>query len=312
MTCAYISHPACRLHDMGGGHPESPQRLAAIEAALRAEGCWDRLSHLEAPRAPRAALLRVHAEAHVAALEAHAPEHGLIELDPDTAMNPHSLEAAHRAAGAGLLAVDRIMAGEIATAFCAVRPPGHHATRNRAMGFCLFNNLAVAVAHGLAAHGLSRVAIVDFDVHHGNGTEAIFSQEPRVLLCSSFQHPHYPYCGADTVSDHIIPLPLPHGTAGPQYRAAFAARLLPALEAFQPEFVFCSAGFDGHRDDPLAGFNLVEADYAWITEQVMALANRHAHGRVVSFLEGGYNLHALGHSAAAHIRVLAGFNTPAA
>ena len=306
MTTAYLSHPACRLHDMGGGHPESPERLAAIEAALRAEGLWDRLRHLEAPRAERAAILRVHDASYVAAIEAHAPAHGLIALDPDTAMNPHSLEAAQRAAGAGILAVDSLMAGETDTAFCAVRPPGHHATRNRAMGFCIFNNLAIAVAHGLAAYGLARAAIVDFDVHHGNGSEAIFRDEPRVLLCSTFQHPHYPYSGADTVSEHIVPVPLPHGTAGPQYRAAFEARVLPALERFKPEFVFCSAGFDGHRDDPLAGFNLVEADYAWITEQVMAVAKRHAQGRVVSFLEGGYDLNALGRSAAAHIKVLAG------
>ncbi|MBI5938159.1 MAG: histone deacetylase family protein [Betaproteobacteria bacterium] len=306
MTTAYITHPACRLHDMGGGHPECPARLAAIEAALRNECLWDRLRHLEAPRAEPMAILRVHDAAYVAAVEANAPEHGMVELDPDTAMNPHSLEAARRAAGAGILAVDQVMAGEIDNAFCAVRPPGHHAMRHRAMGFCIFNNIAIAAAHALAVHSLQRVAIVDFDVHHGNGSEDIFADEPRVLLCSTFQHPHYPYSGADAVSDHIVPVPLPHGPAGPQYRAAFEAGVLPALERFKPEFVFCSAGFDGHRDDPLAGFNLVEADYAWITEQVMAVAKRHAQGRVVSLLEGGYDLDALSRSASAHIKVLAG------
>ena len=305
MTTAYLTHPACRLHDMGAGHPECPERLAAIEAALREAGLWDQLRHLEAPCAERAAILRVHGAAYVATIEAHVPEHGLIALDPDTAMNPHSLEAAQRAAGAGILAVDSVMAGEADTAFCAVRPPGHHATRHRAMGFCIFNNVAIAAAHALDVHKLSRVAIVDFDVHHGNGTEDIFRAEPRLLLCSTFQHPYYPHCGADTVSEHIVPVPLPAGTDGTAYRAAFEAKVLPALERFKPEFVFCSAGFDGHRDDPLAGLNLLEADYAWITAQVMDIADKYANGRVVSFLEGGYELNALGRSVPAHIKVLA-------
>ncbi len=304
MPTAYITHPACLLHDMGPWHPESPARLAAIVVGLQAAGLHDALRHWEAPRAERTALLRVHTAAHVAAIEASAPESGLTALDADTAMNPHSLEAAYRAAGAAVLAVDRVMAGAAGNAFCAVRPPGHHAGRGRAMGFCLFNNVAVAAAHALEAHGLARVAVVDFDVHHGNGTEDIFRDDPRLLLLSTFQHPHYPYCGADTASDHIVNVPLPAGTDGAAYRAAFEARVLPALEAFRPEFVFCSAGFDGHREDPLAQFALLEADYAWITEQVCAVAQRHARGRIVSTLEGGYEPGALGRSAAAHIGVL--------
>jgi len=306
MTTAYITHPACRLHDMGPWHPEGPERLQAIAKQLQAEGLDAALLHLEAPLASRSDLLRVHDIGHVAFIERNAPESGFVELDPDTAMNPHSLTAALHAAGAGILAVDRVMAGEVANAFCAVRPPGHHATRRQAMGFCLFNNIAVAAAHAFAAYGLERIAIVDFDVHHGNGTEDIFRDEPRLLLCSTFQHPHYPYCGADTISDHIINVPLPAGTDGTRYRAACEARVLPALARFQPQLILFSAGFDGHRDDPLAGLNLVEADYAWITAQVMAIAERHAQGRCVSFLEGGYDLVALGRSVAAHIRALLG------
>jgi acetoin utilization deacetylase AcuC-like enzyme len=306
MTTAYITHPDCRLHDMGPWHPESPDRLRALADQLHSDGLDPVLLRLEAPLAGRDDLLRVHDIHHVAYLEDHAPTAGWVELDPDTAMNPRSLEAALHAAGAGILAVDKVMAGAIDNAFCAVRPPGHHATRRAAMGFCLFNNIAVAAAHAFAKHDLERIAIVDFDVHHGNGTEDIFRDEARLLLCSTFQHPLYPYCGADTVSDHIVNVPLPEGTDGPAYRAAFTARVLPALERFRPELILFSAGFDGHRDDPLAGLNLVEADYAWITEQVLAVAQRHAHGRCVSFLEGGYDLAALGRSAAAHIRVLAG------
>jgi acetoin utilization deacetylase AcuC-like enzyme len=194
----------------------------------------------------------------------------------------------------------------VANAFCAVRPPGHHATADRAMGFCIYNNVAVGVAHALAQHGLQRVAIVDFDVHHGNGTEAIFRDDARVLLCSSFQHPFYPHCGADSSSDHIINLPLPAGTDGTAYRQAFSARFLPALDAFQPQMVFVSAGFDAHRDEEMASLRLAEPDYTWITEQITAVADKHARGRIVSLLEGGYDLHALGRSVAAHLKVLSG------
>ncbi|MEW5966470.1 MAG: histone deacetylase family protein [Pseudomonadota bacterium] len=306
MHTAYLSHPACLRHDMGDGHPESPARLRAIDDRLHAAHLYDFLAHHEAPRATREQLLRVHDADYVDAIEAAAPAAGRIALDPDTHMNPHTLEAARRAAGGAAHAVDLVMRGAVANAFVACRPPGHHATRNRAMGFCIFNNVAVAAAHALAAHSLERVAIVDFDVHHGNGTEDIFRKDARVLLGSTFQHPYYPFSGADSGNAHLINVPLPAGTAGPAYREAFAAQIRPQLDAFRPQFVFCSAGFDGHREDDMAQFALVEADYAWITGQVMEVAMRHAAGRIVSVLEGGYDLSALGRSVAAHIRVLAG------
>ena len=305
MHTAYITHPSYLLHDMGGWHPESPARLRAIDDRLHAAHLFDHLTHLEATRVERSQLLRVHDAAYIDFVEAASPSEGLRELDPDTSMNPHSLEAACHAAGGAVMAVDRVMRGEVANAFVACRPPGHHATRNQAMGFCIFNNVAVAAAHALEAHSLERVAIVDFDVHHGNGTEDIFSDDPRLMLCSTFQHPFYPHCGADTVSDHIVNVPLPAGTTGTAYREAFSARILPRLEAFRPQMLFFSAGFDGHREDDMAQFGLVEADYAWITGQVMDVAARHAGGRIVSVLEGGYDLSSLGRSAAAHITVLA-------
>jgi acetoin utilization deacetylase AcuC-like enzyme len=307
MRTAYITHPDCLRHDLGAGHPESPARLATIATELRATGLDHALVHLEAPLASHADLLRVHSRAHVAAIEASAPTSGCIELDPDTGMSPGSLTAALRAAGAGILGVDRVMQGASDNAFCAVRPPGHHATRERAMGFCLFNNIAVAAAHAFATHGLERIAIVDFDVHHGNGSEDIFADDPRLLLCSTFQHPLYPYCGADTTSDHLINVPLPADTDGAAYRAAFGARVLPALECFRPELILVSAGFDAHRDDPLAGLTLVEDDYAWITAQLLGVAHAHCEGRLVAFLEGGYDLHALGRSVAAMLRGLVDF-----
>src|SRR5512143_1976972 len=306
MHTAYITHPSYLLHDMGGWHPESPARLRAIDDRLHAAHLFDHLTHLEATPVQRSQLLRVHDAAYVDAIEAAAPSEGISVLDPDTSMNPHSLEAAYHAAGGAVMAVERVMRGELANAFVACRPPGHHATRNQAMGFCLFNNVAVAAAHALEQHGLERVAIVDFDVHHGNGTEDIFRDEPRLMLCSTFQHPFYPFCGADTASEHIVNVPLPAGTTGSAYREAFTARIMPRLEAFRPQMLFFSAGFDGHREDDMAQFGLVEVDYVWITEQVMGVAARHAGGRIVSVLEGGYDLSSLGRSVAAHIKALAG------
>jgi acetoin utilization deacetylase AcuC-like enzyme len=305
MHTAYITHPDCLRHEMGPWHPESPARLRAIDDRLHAAHLFDHLAHFDAPRVDRAQLLRVHDEDYVAAIEAAVPASGFYSLDPDTLMNPYSLDAAYRAAGGAVLGVDSVMRHHVANAFVACRPPGHHATRNHAMGFCLFNNVAVAAAHALAQHGLERVAIVDFDVHHGNGTEDIFHDEPRVMLCSTFQHPYYPYSGADTANAHIVNVPLPAGTAGAQYREAFDARIMPRLEAFRPQLLLCSAGFDGHREDEMAQFGLVEADYVWITERVMDVASRHAGGRVVSVLEGGYDLSSLGRSVAAHIKTLA-------
>jgi acetoin utilization deacetylase AcuC-like enzyme len=304
MTTAYITHPACRLHDMGHGHPESPARLKAIEDQLIAAGIFPLLQRHEAPRVTREQLARVHSEAYIDAIEATQPKEGLAMLDPDTWMNPHTWEAALRAAGALVLATDLVIQGKAENAFCNVRPPGHHATRHQAMGFCFFNNVAVGIAHALEHHGLERVAIFDFDVHHGNGTEDIFQDDPRVMLCSSFQHPYYPYCGADTVSDHIIPAPLPAYTDGVGYRKAVTEKFLPALDDFKPQMIFVSAGFDAHRDDGLASLQLVEDDYTWVTQQIKKVAADHASGRIVSTLEGGYELHALARSAEAHVRAL--------
>jgi len=304
-TTAYITHPSFLLHTMGSWHPESPERLRAIDDRLHAAHLFDYLTHREASRVHRSQLLRVHDAAYIDFVEAASPSEGFQALDPDTSMNPHSLEAACHAAGGAAMAVDLVMRGEVANAFVACRPPGHHATRNQAMGFCIFNNVAVAAAHALAAHGLERVAIVDFDVHHGNGTEDIFRDDPRVMLCSTFQHPFYPFCGADTVSAHIVNVPLPAGTTGTPYREAFSAQITPRLETFRPQMLLFSAGFDGHREDDMAQFGLVEADYVWITEQVMGVAARHAGGRIVSVLEGGYDLSSLGRSVAAHIKAMA-------
>ncbi|OGU21716.1 MAG: deacetylase [Hydrogenophilales bacterium RIFOXYD1_FULL_62_11] len=306
MQTAYITHPSYRLHDMGGWHPESPARLNAIDDQLHAARLYDYLAHQEALPVTRSQLLRVHDAAYIDSVEAASPSEGRHALDPDTSMNPHTLEAARHAAGGAVMAVDMAMRREVANAFVACRPPGHHATRSQAMGFCIFNNVAVAAAHALDQHGLERVAIVDFDVHHGNGTEAIFRDDPRVMLCSTFQHPFYPYSGADSANPHIVNVPLPAGTTGKPYREAFSAHILPRLETFRPQMLFCSAGFDGHREDDMAQFGLVEADYVWITEQVMDIAAHHAEGRIVSVLEGGYDLSSLGRSVAAHIKTLAG------
>jgi acetoin utilization deacetylase AcuC-like enzyme len=304
MHTAYITHPACLRHDMGADHPECPARIQAIEDQLIASGLLPFLDHQEAPQATDEMLSRVHRPDYIASIRAAAPDAGLAYLDPDTAMNPHTLEAALRAAGAVVLAVDMVMSGRAENAFCNVRPPGHHAGKASSGGFCFFNNVAVGVAHALAQHGLERVAIADFDVHHGNGTEDIFHDDPRVMLCSTFRHPYYPYSGADSGNQHIINVPLPAGTSGEAFRAAVTEQWLPALERFKPQMLFISAGFDAHREDDMGGFALREADYVWVTEALKDVAARHANSRIVSTLEGGYALHALGRSAAAHIKVL--------
>ncbi len=304
MQTAYISHPLCLKHDMGAYHPESPARIHAIEDQLIASGLMDYLQRHDAPEATREQLLRVHDADYVGFVEASAPQHGTVQLDGDTAMNPFSYPAALRAAGAVVLGVDLVMAGKAENAFCNIRPPGHHAERGRAMGFCIFNNVAVGAAHALEAHGLSRVAIADFDVHHGNGTENIFRDEPRVMLCSTFQHPFYPYCGADSGNEHIVNVPLAAGSGGGEFRAAVTQYWLPELERFRPELLLISAGFDAHRDDDMAMLRLTEADYAWVTAELKRIAEKHAQSRIVSVLEGGYELPALGRSALAHIRVL--------
>ena len=304
MQTAFITHAACELHDMGDGHPEAPGRLASIRKHLLDSGLDAKLAHYEAPLVTREALLRVHTPDHVDNIEAKAPKQGIVRIDPDTAMNPHSLEAARRAAGALTLAVDLVMSAKVNNAFCAVRPPGHHALSNRSMGFCIFNNVAVGAAHAMAAHNINRVAILDFDVHHGNGTEEIFATDKRVMFCSTFQHPYYPYQGADTLSDRIINTPLAAKSDGVAFRAAVLRDWLPNLRRFKPELILVSAGFDAHQDDPLAQLKLTEDDYRWVTEQIMLLAGEFSQNRIVSTLEGGYNLSALGRSVTEHVKTL--------
>jgi acetoin utilization deacetylase AcuC-like enzyme len=307
MTTAWITHDSCALHDMGEMHPESPQRLAAIEACLQRDPELAAALHREqSPPATAAQIGRAHDPRYVEAIERIAPQSGLRQIDPDTAMNPHTLDAVRHAAGAAVRATDLVARGEAANAFCPVRPPGHHAEYGRAMGFCIFNSVAVAAHHALAEHGFERVAIVDFDVHHGNGTEDIFRDDPRVMMVSTFQHPLYPYSGVDGRSERMVNVPLPANADGRAFRAAVTGEWLPALDAFAPQMLFISAGFDAHREDPLASLALVEADYAWVTAQLMAVAERHCAGRIVSVLEGGYHLSALGRSVAAHVRELAG------
>jgi acetoin utilization deacetylase AcuC-like enzyme len=306
MQTAYISHPLCLKHDMGAYHPESPARIHAIEDQLVATGLLDYLQRHDAPAATNEQLLRVHEESYIDSIELNVPQQGIVQLDGDTALNPFSYQAALRAAGAAVLGVDLVMAGKAENAFCNIRPPGHHAERARAMGFCIFNNVAVGAAHALAQYGLQRVAIADFDVHHGNGTENIFHDEPRVMLCSTFQHPFYPYCGTGSGNDHIINVPLAAGSGGEEFRDAVTRHWLPALERFQPELLLISAGFDAHRDDDMAMLRLTEADYMWVTETLKRIAEKYAHRRIVSVLEGGYELHALAHSALAHLKVLSG------
>ena len=304
MTTAYLTHPSCLLHEMGPYHPECPERLTAIGDRLIAAGIDGHLQHYTAPAATREQITRVHGKRYVDEIEQASPDTGLHFIDPDTALNPHSLQAALHAAGAVVKAVDLVMAGECKTAFCAVRPPGHHAERRRAMGFCVFNNVAVGAAHAMAVHGLTRVAIVDFDVHHGNGTEEIFTGDHRVLMVSTFQHPLYPYSGLDNDDPKMVNVPLAAGSGGSEFRAAVVERWLPALEEHRPELILISAGFDAHREDPLANLKLTEADYAWVTREIATVAAKHAEGRIVSSLEGGYSLSALGRSAAEHLREL--------
>ena len=316
MATAYYSHPDCRRHDMGEGHPERPQRLDAIADHLRATGLDIALDMRDAPLATEAQLARAHDAGHVAALKRfmqQVDETGRRRsIDADTAAGPGSWQAALRAAGAAVAATDAVIRAEVENAFCAVRPPGHHATRRQAMGFCFFNNVAVAAYHALEQHKLERVAIVDWDVHHGNGTEDIFAAEPRVQMVGYFQHPFYPGSGSVPLGDNMLNLPVPAYSKGDAIRAIVEQHWLPKLESFKPQLVLISAGFDAHRDDDLGQLGLVEADYAWMTRRLMEVAARHAKGRIVSCLEGGYNLGALARSVAAHLRVLAGLAPTAA
>ncbi len=309
MSTVFYSHPDCRLHDMGAGHPECPARLDAINDHLLATGLDIALEFKEAPAATAEQIERAHTTHYVTELQEKLQ---LVQasgesraLDPDTVACPATLSAALHAAGAAVAATDDVLAGRAKNAFCSVRPPGHHATRDETMGFCFFNNVAIAARHALDVHGLKRVAIIDFDVHHGNGTEDIIAGDERVLMCSYFQHPLYPYSGAVPKGTNMVNVPMAPYTRGPAVREAIEQQWLPALEAFRPEMVFISAGFDAHREDELGQMGLVEADYEWITRRLVEVANRHAQGRIVSCLEGGYHLSALARSVAAHVRVLA-------
>lgn len=303
MPLPVFTHPACLAHDTGPGHAERPQRLQAVIEALREQ--VDDLDWREAPRASRGQLLRVHAGALLdTVLETRPAER--IHLDPDTVLSPDSAEAALRTSGAAVAAVDCVLGGESQVAFCAVRPPGHHATGSHAMGFCLFNGIAVAAAHALEQHGLTRVSIVDFDVHHGNGSQAIFEAEPRVQYLSSHQMPLYPDTGHpdERGVGNLFNIALPPGTGSAGFRDAWQEHLLPAIDSFAPQLILVSAGFDAHWRDPLAQIQLVAEDYAWLTGQLRDLAARHAQGRLVSVLEGGYDLQALAECSVAHVGAL--------
>lgn len=306
MKTAYLTHPSSLKHNMGAGHPECPARIQAIEDQLIASGLMPFLDRQEAPAASKEQLQRVHSIDYIETIFRASPSNGLVYLDADTAMNPYSLAAALHAAGATVKAVDLVMSGQNENAFCNIRPPGHHAGHNSAAGFCIFNNVAVAAAHALENYGLSRVAIADFDVHHGNGTDEIFNDDSRVMLCSTFRHPYYPYEGVDSGNEHIINVPLAAGATGAQFRTAVTEKWLPALERFKPQLLLISAGFDAHQEDDMGGLTLREADYAWITEILKSTAIHYTRGRIVSTLEGGYALHALGRSVLAHIKVLGG------
>ena len=310
----FYTHADCWRHDMGQGHPECPQRLDAIKDRLLVSGVSMGLTEMETPQASLSDVELAHDRMHVAALRgmsdrlreelaAGGPEHAAI--DPDTLINAFTWDAALRSAGAAVAATDAVMAGELRNAFCAVRPPGHHASRARASGFCFFNNVAIAVKHALERHSLKRVAVVDFDVHHGNGTEDILSGDDRVLMVSFFQHPFYPYSGTEHPASNMVNVPVPAYTRGMEIRGMVEDIWMPRLEAHQPELIFISAGFDAHREDDMGQLGLVESDYAWITQRLVQLADRHAQGRIVSCLEGGYSLSALGRSVEAHVRALA-------
>jgi len=305
MTVLY-THPACLDHDTGPGHPERPDRLRAVLAALETEEFKD-LQRESAPLAEESQLLLAHTVRHVDGVRQRVPESGLAAIDPDTIVSPGSWEAARRAAGAVVAAVDLVMVKRTGNAFCAVRPPGHHAERTGAMGFCLFNNIAIGALHARQVHQVQKIAVVDFDVHHGNGTQDVFENDPDMFFASTHQSGIYPGTGAAAehgIANNIVNVPLPAGTGSEAWRAAMSGSLLPALTAFEPDLILISAGFDAHRDDPLAGLRLTAEDFGWGTGMICQVAKQVCGGRVVSTLEGGYDLDALAESAAAHVRAL--------
>ena len=310
MSTAYFSHPDCRGHDMGPGHPECPQRLDAIEDHLLATGLDIALTRMDPPLVEHSDLMLAHGEGYLLELDefmrqaAETGEHRA--LDQDTTVCPATRQAMLRAAGAAVAATDAVIDGKVINAFCAIRPPGHHATRNEAMGFCFYNNVAVAARHALDVRGLERVAIVDFDVHHGNGTEDIVAGDDRILMVSFFQDQLYPFSGGIPMGPNMVNLAIPAYTRGNEIRELIEANWMPRLDAFEPQMIFISAGFDAHREDELGQLGLVEADYAWITQRIVDVAERHSGARIVSCLEGGYSLSSLARSVAAHLRVLAG------
>ena len=304
-TTAFITHRDCLLHDMGAHHPECPSRLTAINDHLIAQGLDAYFVYYDAPLATLEQLLRVHPATHLERLKRASPEQGVVHLDPDTAMNPHTWQAALRSAGAGIQAVDLVMKREVENAFCAIRPPGHHAERNNPMGFCFINNIGVAVRHAIQVHGLERVAVIDFDVHHGNGTEDVFANDHQVLMCSIFQHPFYPYSGAENPAPNMCNVPLPAGSGSEEFRSAVTDVWFPRLREFKPQMIFISAGFDAHYEDDMGGLKLFEKDFAWVTDEIRKLAVELCDKRIVSMLEGGYVLSSLARSVGAHLRALA-------
>lgn len=304
MSIAIISHPHCELHNAGEYHPEQPARFKVIQAALESYHFKAPVCFLTAPLATHDDLLRAHELDYVDWIFSIAPQEGSISIDADTVMNAHTLGAALRAAGAVMMAVDQVMTNAVQVAFCNIRPPGHHAEPTKAMGFCFFNNVALGVQYAKAVYGLKRIAIIDFDVHHGNGTQAIFQNDPSVLLCSSFEHPLYPGYDSEMDNDHLLALPLPAGTGGQDFRSKVEAAWFAKLAAFQPEMIFFSAGFDGHQDDPLANLSLTKSDYVWLTTHIATIARRYCHGRMISVLEGGYHLPALAECVPAHVEAM--------
>jgi acetoin utilization deacetylase AcuC-like enzyme len=306
MLPAFISHPDCARHEMGPHHPECPDRLGAIQDMLLQRGLLDYMNTYEAPLATSDQLCRAHASNYVQELKEASPAEGYYRVDPDTEMNAYTMRAALRAAGAAVQATDLVLTSTVPTAFCNVRPPGHHAERSAAMGFCFFNNVAVGIRHALEQYGLERVALIDFDVHHGNGSEDIFRGDERVLMCSIFEQGLYPFTGELATGTNMLNVGLPPRSGSDKFREAVSTQWIPALDAFAPQLIYISAGFDAHREDDMGNLGLVDADYAWVTKQLVGVAEKHCQGRIISCLEGGYALNALARSVAEHVKVLIG------